>query len=200
MSLLEKIQYLCEEIGISVPKLEQTLGFGKGSIYKWSKSSPTIDKLEKVANYLKVSLDYLLDRGNVFDLGPYIEEEREEQGISEEQMCEQLGISEFELEQYEDAIIPLTQDLVGKIMSIFGMSFPEFLDKYGLFDIEIPSHFDGDVDQYLAFKKAEEQDALNEDHDNETIAAHHDGDDWTDEELEEIERFKEFVKSKRKGG
>ena len=31
-----------------------------------------------------------------------------------------------------------------------------------------------------------------------TIAAHHDGDEWTDEELDEIERFKEFVKMKRK--
>lgn len=31
----------------------------------------------------------------------------------------------------------------------------------------------------------------------ETIAAHHDGNDYTDEELEEIERFKEFVKMKR---
>lgn len=31
----------------------------------------------------------------------------------------------------------------------------------------------------------------------ETIAAHHEGEDWTEEELEEIERFKEFVKMKR---
>lgn len=31
-----------------------------------------------------------------------------------------------------------------------------------------------------------------------TIAAHHDGDEWTEEELEEIERFKAFVRSKRK--
>ncbi|MFY9421622.1 MAG: XRE family transcriptional regulator, partial [Bacilli bacterium] len=31
----------------------------------------------------------------------------------------------------------------------------------------------------------------------ETIAAHHDGEEWTEEELEEIERFKEFVKMKR---
>lgn len=30
-----------------------------------------------------------------------------------------------------------------------------------------------------------------------TIAAHHNGEDWTEEELEEIEKFKEFVKSKR---
>ena len=33
--------------------------------------------------------------------------------------------------------------------------------------------------------------------DIETIAAHHDGEDWTEEELEEIERFKEFVRMKR---
>ena len=31
----------------------------------------------------------------------------------------------------------------------------------------------------------------------ETIAAHHDGEEWTEEELEEIERFKEFVRMKR---
>ncbi|MDC3414306.1 helix-turn-helix transcriptional regulator [Terrihalobacillus insolitus] len=32
----------------------------------------------------------------------------------------------------------------------------------------------------------------------ETIAAHHDEDnDWTEEELEEIERFKNYIKSKR---
>ncbi|NMM52126.1 helix-turn-helix domain-containing protein [Paenibacillus aquistagni] len=30
-----------------------------------------------------------------------------------------------------------------------------------------------------------------------TIAAHHDGETWTKEELEEIERFKEFVKMRR---
>lgn len=31
-----------------------------------------------------------------------------------------------------------------------------------------------------------------------TIAAHHDGDEWSDGELDEIERFKEFVRMKRK--
>lgn len=60
MSLLENIQYLCEEHKTSVPKLENALGFGKGAIYKWEKSSPTTDKLQKVANYFKVSLDFLM--------------------------------------------------------------------------------------------------------------------------------------------
>lgn len=30
-----------------------------------------------------------------------------------------------------------------------------------------------------------------------TIAAHHEDEDWTEEELAEIEKFKEFVKAKR---
>jgi len=31
-----------------------------------------------------------------------------------------------------------------------------------------------------------------------TIAAHHEGGEWTEEELEEIKKFKEFVRLKRK--
>ncbi|MBU8789041.1 helix-turn-helix domain-containing protein [Bacillus glycinifermentans] len=33
-----------------------------------------------------------------------------------------------------------------------------------------------------------------------TIAAHHDNEDWTEEELEEIEKFKDYVRSKRNKG
>lgn len=38
----------------------------------------------------------------------------------------------------------------------------------------------------------------NNDGDINTIAAHHDEEEWTEEELEEIRRFKEFVRAKRK--
>lgn len=31
----------------------------------------------------------------------------------------------------------------------------------------------------------------------ETIAAHHDGEEWTEEELEELENFKKYLRSKR---
>jgi len=32
----------------------------------------------------------------------------------------------------------------------------------------------------------------------ESLAAHHDGEEWTEEELDEIERFKEFVRSRKR--
>lgn len=31
----------------------------------------------------------------------------------------------------------------------------------------------------------------------ETIAAHHDGEDWSEEEAEQIQKFKDFIKSQR---
>lgn len=197
MSLVENIKSLCSEIGISIPKLEVTLGLSRGSVYNWDKNSPSIDKLERVANYLKVSVDFLLDRGNIFDLGPYIEEERLEQGLSAEEFSALIGIDVTELSKYEEQEIPITENLVDKMMNIFGLTFPEFLDKYGLFDMEIPSHFKGDANAYLAFNDAKERDS-SETYELETIAAHHDGDEFTKEELEEIERFKEFVKMRRK--
>lgn len=51
---------------------------------------------------------------------------------------------------------------------------------------------------YRHFEEAKRLDAMKDLYDPKTIAAHHDGEEWTEEELEEIEAFKQFVKSKRK--
>lgn len=39
---------------------------------------------------------------------------------------------------------------------------------------------------------------LENDYEPQTIAAHHDSEEWTQEELDEIEQFKAYVRSKRK--
>ncbi|MCT4583692.1 MAG: helix-turn-helix domain-containing protein [Peptostreptococcaceae bacterium] len=103
MNVLEIIQELCKEKGTNPSKLEIELGFGRGTLYKWKKSSPNADKLLKIADYFGVSVDYLLGRTDI------------RSNVLEAQ---------------------------------------------------------------------------------ETIAAHHEG-EWTEDELAEIERFKEFVKLKR---
>lgn len=100
MSTFDRVKDLCRKHGITVVQLEEKVGFGRNSMYSWKKNNPSSDRLEKVADYFNVSVDYLLGR-------------TDEQEI-------------------------------------------------------------------------------------ETIAAHHDGEEWTDDELAEIERFKEFVKQKRK--
>jgi transcriptional regulator with XRE-family HTH domain len=60
MNLVENIKSLCNQHEISIPKVEKKLGFGKGAIYNWDKNSPSIDKLQKVANYFHVSVDSLI--------------------------------------------------------------------------------------------------------------------------------------------
>lgn len=47
---------------MSLPNLEAKLGFGNGTIVRWDKASPTAEKLQKVADELGVSVDYLLGR------------------------------------------------------------------------------------------------------------------------------------------
>ena len=64
MGLRDVIKDLAVKKKISVAELERTLGFGNGSISKWNKQSPSVDKLNKVANYFDVSVDYLLGRTN----------------------------------------------------------------------------------------------------------------------------------------
>lgn len=100
MTTFDRVKELCSKHGITIVQLEEIVGFGKNSMYSWKKNNPSSDRLEKVADYFNVSVDYLLGR--------------------------------------------------------------------------------------------------TEDKDIQTIAAHHDGEEWTEEELDEIERFKEFVRMKRK--
>lgn len=60
MDLKERIQALCKNNGISMNQLEQNLGFGKGYISKLGKSIPNANKLQKIAQYFHVSVDYLM--------------------------------------------------------------------------------------------------------------------------------------------
>lgn len=59
MGLYEQIRNVAKEKGYSVNKLEQELGFARSSINKFNKNKPSVDKLQQIADFLGVSLDYL---------------------------------------------------------------------------------------------------------------------------------------------
>ena len=60
MTLKERIKELANTEGISLPALESELGFGNGTIVKWDKSTPNAEKLNAVAQYFGVTMDYLM--------------------------------------------------------------------------------------------------------------------------------------------
>lgn len=105
MTTLDRVKELCKSRGITVKRLEEKLEIPNNTIYQWKRIAPSLDKIQKVADFFDVSLDYLLGRTD--------------------------------------------------------------------------------------------QKNLPEDNTVHTIAAHHEGDEWTEEELEEIEEFKRFVAMRR---
>lgn len=62
MNLFDRVKDLCTSKSIAISRLEQELGLANGSIRKWGKTIPSGDRLEKVADYFHVSVDYLLGR------------------------------------------------------------------------------------------------------------------------------------------
>ena len=60
MGLYEQIRDIAKSKGYSVNKLEKELGFARSSINKFNKNIPSVDKLQQIADFLGVSLDYLM--------------------------------------------------------------------------------------------------------------------------------------------
>lgn len=62
MTVFNRVKYLADQQRISIVELEEKLNFSRNSLYAWKKSNPSIEKLQKVADYFNVSTDYLLGR------------------------------------------------------------------------------------------------------------------------------------------
>lgn len=60
--LVKSIRETCKENNITPSQLENELGFGAGLISRWSKSSPSLDKIIDIADYFKISIDELIGR------------------------------------------------------------------------------------------------------------------------------------------
>ena len=58
--LFDNVKALCDKRGITVWRLEKDLGFPNGGIRTWNESDPGIRKVQKVAEYLEVSIEELL--------------------------------------------------------------------------------------------------------------------------------------------
>ena len=59
MSTYDVIADLCKKNKIAVTALEKELGFGRGSIGKLRNGNTTIERLQKIANFFGVTVDYL---------------------------------------------------------------------------------------------------------------------------------------------
>lgn len=90
------------------------------------------------------------------------------------------------------------EEMSGDLLEDIPLELLHHYQKQGMTETEMAI-------SYTKFREAESKDAMAEPnnieesikHEPKTIAAHHEGDEWTEEELAEIERFKEFIRSKK---
>lgn len=60
MGIVDRIQKLANEAGISIAALERATGLSNGIIKKWQTQSPSCDKIITLANYLNTTTEYIL--------------------------------------------------------------------------------------------------------------------------------------------
>lgn len=65
MSIFTTIKQLANKREISIYKIEHDLNLANGSISKWDKSDPTATTLQKVASYLGVTTDFILNQSKI---------------------------------------------------------------------------------------------------------------------------------------
>lgn len=100
-----------------------------------------------------------------------LKELRLNSGISQRKLADSIGVAQSSINYWEKGQRTPSVSAAQKLADYFNITLDE------LYDI--------DNSEYIPEGPR-------------TLAAHFDGDEYTDEELEEIRKFAEFVKSKRK--
>ena len=88
--MYKKIKDLCNHAGITITGLESTLGFARGSLSKIDNHKPSAEKLQKIADYFGIRVDWL-------------------QGTSEYKTDDELFLSYSENNLVITDVIPLIQ-------------------------------------------------------------------------------------------
>lgn len=65
--LVKSIREICKVNNITPSQLENELNFGAGLISRWTKSSPSLDKIVDIADYFHISIDKLIGRNYNID-------------------------------------------------------------------------------------------------------------------------------------
>lgn len=112
-----------------------------------------------------------------------LRELRTQYGYSQQDLADKMDATKQMISQYERGVRKPDLDTLTALCDIFNVSSDYLMGK---------------SDVTVRLLNSSDLKRLNESNGTyETIAAHFDGDDFTDEEWEEIERFKMFVRSKR---
>ena len=78
MLTYDRIKTLCKQKGVTVTGTEKELGFARGSLCKVETNKPSMEKVQKLAEFFGVSVEYLTTGEETEDKGYYINPETAE--------------------------------------------------------------------------------------------------------------------------
>ena len=137
-NFIDIVKNILDEQGKSINSLFLDNVISKDTLYKYKQRNPSLKTLVKIANYLKVSIDYMYERveENTFEkysnkqtnfyknLIYYINLEK----ISNRQFCKNLQISKDSLVRYKNGVEPNIKTLF-EIADYFGCNVDDLLTK-----------------------------------------------------------------------
>ena len=96
--LIQRLKDTATERGVTFNRIERECGLGNGTIKRWGEQSPRLDRLVVVAQFLEVSLDYLVfgtlrtESAPNGELSSDLEDVKREQGL----VCDGSPLDEME--------------------------------------------------------------------------------------------------------
>ena len=131
--ILRNIKALCAANETSASQLEQALGFGEGTIYKWNNSTPGVDKLKKVADYLEVPVDYFLSEQPSEEAGSVSTYEKftellKAKGVTAYRVSKETGIAQTTISSWKYGGEPKADKLI-KLADYFGVDVNYFFGR-----------------------------------------------------------------------
>ena len=124
MTLVSKLKDLAQRKNITFAELERKLDFSNGQIRRWDDTTPGIDKIQKVADYFNVSVDYLLGRTDWKKFDEQLGEEKLAQVRQQVEDIEQLtqffrvdvsDLSDIEKAEFEEEMEAMTSFIAERI-------------------------------------------------------------------------------------
>jgi len=218
MELKDMIKIRREELGLTLQDIADYVGVSKPTIQRYESGEIVNLKqgiIYKLSKILKTSPAKLMGWENPDEaVSSIINKRLEETGITLDQVATKAGVPLYWLQNI-DTFIPgefgeeneIGYTWISQVAEAIGLSGGTL--RAALARQEAPV-YDGPVssaeEDFGDVFVDEENDDTNKnktinidqsDNEIETLAAHHDG-EWTEEELQSIEDFKEFIKNKRK--
>lgn len=194
MDMYSIIKSLCDERGISIYEMCKDTGIGRSVISELKAGrSKTLgaDKARKIAEYFNVSVDYLLGKTSFrnaqalyefwgtndpyfdasFDFGRLIQLKREELEVSLKEMSTALGITESDLDDCEQGILPLNLEWAEKMANFLDTNVSQLLFEHDLYEGKVPEEYHDEVRKWETLVKAAEDEAANDSYEHRKSSA-----------------------------